>query len=109
MIPCLKDPVTKGKVPKKDDSVTFSAGGGSDFFAALRPFVCLKKAPKQTLLSPLTSQMLGIATNFMLKTSFTIPSTSVLHLTQVTIGGVGQDEKWSHFQRFFVTLPLALQ
>ena len=67
--------------------MTFSAGGGSDFFAALKPFVCLKKAPKQTLLSPLTSQMLGIATNFMLKTSFTIPSTSVLHLTQVTIGG----------------------
>ena len=62
-----------GKVKKKDESVTFSAGGGSDFFAALKLFQCLKKAPKQLLLSPLTSHMLGIATNFMLKTSFTTP------------------------------------
>ena len=50
---------------------------GGDFFAALKPFVCLKEAPKQTLHYLLTSEMLGIASNSMLKTSCTISSTSV--------------------------------
>ena len=56
-------------------------GGGrrshslGDFFAAQKPFVCLKEAPKQTLCSLLTSDMLDIASNSVLKTSFTISGT----------------------------------
>ena len=66
--------------------MTFSAlgwGGGQrshslgDFFATPKPFVCLKKAPKHTLCSLLTSDMLDIARNSILKTSCTISGTSV--------------------------------
>ena len=58
-------------------------GGGQrshslgDFFAAQKTFVSLKKAPKQTLCSLLTSDMLDIASNSMLTTSCTVSSTSV--------------------------------
>ena len=38
-----------------------------DFFAAQNSFVCLKEAPRQTLCSLLTSGMLDIASNSMLK------------------------------------------
>ena len=64
--------------------VTLGGGGGGagrrshflgDFFAAQKPFVCLKEAPKQTLCSLLTSDMLDIASNSMLKTSCTISGT----------------------------------
>ena len=47
-----------------------------DFFATQKPFVCLKEAPKQTLCSLLTSDMLDIASNSVLKTSCTISDTS---------------------------------
>ena len=70
--------------------MTFSALGGwggggggrrshslGDFFATQKPFVCLKEAPKQTLCSLLTSDMLDIASNSVLKTSCTISDTSV--------------------------------
>ena len=67
--------------------MTFSALGGGvgrqrshslgDFFAAQKTFVSLKKAPKQTLCSLLTSDMLDIASNFMLKTSCTISGNSI--------------------------------
>ena len=48
-----------------------------DFFAAQKAFVCFKKAPKQTLCSLPTSDMLDIAINSMFKTSSTIYGTSV--------------------------------
>ena len=47
------------------------------FFATQKPFVCLKEAPKQTSCSLLTSDMLDIASNSVLKTSCTISDTSV--------------------------------
>ena len=67
----------KGRVKKKaEESVTFSTLGGGrggwrwhslgDFFATQKPFVCLKKDPKQTLCSLLTSDMLDIASNSVL-------------------------------------------
>ena len=58
-------------------------GGGwrshslGDFFAAQKPFVGLKEAQKQTLCSLLTSDMLNIASNSVLKTSCAISGTSV--------------------------------
>ena len=58
-------------------------GGGprshslGDFFAVQKPFVCLKEAPKQTLCSLLSSDIIYIASNSMLKTSCTISGTSV--------------------------------
>ena len=58
-------------------------GGGlrshslGDFFATQKPFACLKEAQKHTLCSFLTSDMLDIASNFVLKTSCTIFGTSV--------------------------------
>ena len=70
---------------KKGQNVTFfrlkggyQGGGGNgrrshflgDFFVATqKPFVCLKEVPKQTLCSLLTSDMLDIASNSVLKTS----------------------------------------
>ena len=70
--------------------MTFSALGGGggggggrrshslgDFVAAEEPFVSLKEAPKQTLCSLLTSDMLGMASNYMLKTSCIISGISV--------------------------------
>ena len=76
---------------KEEESVTFSAlgrrvggGGGSpkshslgDFFAAQKTFLSLKKAPKLTLCSLLTSDMLDIASSSMLKISCIISGTSV--------------------------------
>ena len=58
--------------------MTFSALGGGggggrrshslgDFFAAQKAFVCLKKAPKQTLCSLPTSDMLDITSNTHVK------------------------------------------
>ena len=47
------------------------------FFTAQQPFVSLQEAPKQTLCSLLTSDMLDIASNSMLKTSCTVSGTSV--------------------------------
>ena len=62
-----------------------SGGGGGgrrshslgNFFAAQKTFVSLKKAPKQTLCSLPTSDLLDIASNAMLKTSCTISGTLV--------------------------------
>ena len=77
---------------KTEESVTFSplrgvgwgAGGGGrrstslgDFVAAQKHFVCLQEAPKQTLCSLLTSDMLDIASNSLVKTSCTYFSTPV--------------------------------
>ena len=72
---------------KTEESVTFSTLGGEggewrshflgDFFAAQKLFVCLQEAANQTLCSLLTSDMLDIANNSMLKTSCTISGTSV--------------------------------
>ena len=67
------------------DVLAHCGGGGGrrshslgDFVAAQKPFVCLKQAPKQqTLCSLLTSDMLDIASNSMLKTGWTISGTSV--------------------------------
>ena len=70
----------EGFKKKTEESVTFSALGShslGDFFAAQKTFVSLKKAPKQTLCSVPTSDMLDIASNSMLQTSCTISSTSV--------------------------------
>ena len=47
------------------------------FFAAQKHLVCLKEASKPTLCSLLTSDMLDISSNFVLKTTCTIPVTSV--------------------------------
>ena len=47
------------------------------FFGAQKTFVSLKKAPKQTVCSLPTSDMLDIASNSMFKTSYTISGTSV--------------------------------
>ena len=82
---CRKAPATPG-LPKTEESVTFSAlgwGGGGVrwsevtllrcFFAAQKPFVCLKEAPKQTLRSLLTSDMLDIASNSVLKPAVALP------------------------------------
>ena len=41
----------------------------SDFLTALKPFVSLKEAHKKTVWSLLTSDMLGIASTSILKTS----------------------------------------
>ena len=70
--------------------MTFSALGGGgwggggrrshslgDFFATQKTFVSPKKAPKQTLCSLQTSDMLDIASNFMSKATCTISGTSV--------------------------------
>ena len=48
-----------------------------DFFTAQKPCVSLQEAPKQTLCSLLTSDMLDIASNSMLKTSCTVSGTSL--------------------------------
>ena len=80
--------VNLGKASKKitEESVTFSAlgGGGSrrshslgEFVAAEKPFVNLKEAPKQTLCSLLTSDMLDMASISMFKISCTISGASV--------------------------------
>ena len=45
----------------------------SDFFAAQKHFVCLKEAQKQTLCSLLTSDMLDIASNLVLKPAVLLP------------------------------------
>ena len=51
-------------------------GGQSlcDFFAAQQPFVCLKEAPKLTLCSLLTSDMLDIANNALVKPAVLSPA-----------------------------------
>ena len=58
--------------------MTFSTLGGGqrshflgDFVAAQKSFVCLQEAPKQTMCSLLTSHMLDIASNSVVKTSGT--------------------------------------
>ena len=66
--------------------MTFSALGGGgggwrshslgDFVGAQKTFVVLKKAPKQTICSLPTSDMLDIASNSMFKTSCTVSGTS---------------------------------
>ena len=68
---------------KMEESLTFSplwGRGGSlflgDVIAAQKPFVSLKRAPKQILCSLLNSDMLDIASNSMLKSSCTISDTS---------------------------------
>ena len=78
--------------------MTFSALGGvggrrrsgshslGDFFAAQKAFVCLKKAPKQTLCSLPTSDMLDIASKSMVKTSCTISGTSVADTRKMVTG-----------------------
>ena len=61
-------------------------GGGrrshswGDFFAAHKPFLCIKEAPKQILCSLPTSDMLDIASNSMLKSS--VLSWVLQYLTQ---------------------------
>ena len=79
----------KGWVKKTEESVTFSALGGvggwggrrahslGDFVAAQKPFVCLWEVPKKTLYSLLTSDMLDIASNSIIKTGCTIAGNSV--------------------------------
>ena len=63
-------------------------GGGrrshslGDFFAAKKPFVCLQETPKQALCSLLSSVMLDIASNSIVKTSCTISGTSVADTRQ---------------------------
>ena len=47
------------------------------FTVAQKAFACLKKAPKQTVCSLLTSDMLDVASNSTLKTSCTISGISV--------------------------------
>ena len=47
------------------------------YVTAQKPFVSLKKAQQQTLCSLLTSDMLDIASKFMLNTSCTDSGTSV--------------------------------
>ena len=79
--------------------MTFSAlgeggggGGGQrshslgDFFDAQKAFVCIKKAPKQTLCSLPTSDMLDIASKSMVKTSCTISGTSVADTMKMVTG-----------------------
>ena len=53
-----------------------------DFVAAQKPFVCLQEAQKQTLCSLLTSDMLDIASNSVVKTSCTNSGTSVADTRQ---------------------------
>ena len=53
-----------------------------DFVAAQKPFEYLQEAPKQTLCSFLTSDMLDIASNSVVKTSCTNSSTSVADTRQ---------------------------
>ena len=84
---CLREGFKKNNGGKCDLFRTRGGGGGGgggrrshslgDFFATQKPFVCLKEAPKQTLCSLLTSDMLDIASNSVLKTSCTISDTSV--------------------------------
>ena len=68
---------------KQLGGVDLKVGGGQrshslgHFFPAQKRFVCLKEAPKQTLCSLLTSGMLDVASNSMLKTSYTISGTLV--------------------------------
>ena len=60
-------------------SILLGGGGGrrshplGDFFAAQQPLVCLQEAPKQTLCSLLTSGMLDIASNSVLKPAVLLP------------------------------------
>ena len=84
--------------------MTFSALGGGmgggggrrshslgDFLAAQKAFVCLKKAPKQTLCSLPTSEMQYIASNSMFKTSWR--------------GGEAKMKSGHTFLRFFFLEP----
>ena len=59
-----------------------NGGGGrsrslGDFFAAQKPCVCLQEAPKHNLCSLLSSDLLDIANNSVLKIGCTISGTSV--------------------------------
>ena len=69
----IKSCIVKGRVKKTEESVTLVM-----FFATQKPFVCLQEAPKQTLCSLLTSDMLDIASNSVLKASCAISDTSVV-------------------------------
>ena len=58
-----------------------------DFFAVQKPFVCLQEVPKQTLCSLLTSDLLDIASNSVLKAAVSNSGHSSGR------GEGGQDEK----------------
>ena len=60
-----------------EEIVTFSALGGGGGQSEVTFLFCLEEAPKQTLCSVLTSDMLDIASNSVLKTRCTISGTSV--------------------------------
>ena len=80
---------TKGRVNKKCDLFHTRGGGGGrrsnslgDFVAAQNLFVCLQEAQKQTLCSLLSSDMLDIASNFVVKSSCSNSDTSIADTRQ---------------------------